>query len=571
MTNASSVLHRRWAFLLWPRLTCIWGAGMFRWMAVIFALLWVLPAQSQTPQRSDLMTEAFEAAQWAYLSSAGTALRQMAQRQTVGDDALADMLRRRQLLLDQLDQAERRLAAAGGDAAGAQLATTTQISGEIDATQSELALLDQQLADQFPNYQALTQPTALTIPQVQALLADDEGLVFVFSGTRSSFVWAITPHAAAWHRVDLPRVSMADSVAAIRKTLIQANTLRAAAALEEDIPQRGAPYDTVQAYLLYAELFKPLEPVLANVAHLYSVVDGPLSGLPLSLLITDSSVEASEMFDAAQFRRVNWFFQRHAMTTLPSVDALALVAAGQVETPQTGFLGFGDPDFAGQVSNPNGGSFFRAGGADLDSLRALAPLPGTRGELRTLARLLNAGKNSLYMGQRATETAVKQAPLDTAGVIAFATHGLLSGELRGLAEPALVLTPPNTATPTDDGLLTASEISELDLRADWIILSACNTAGSDGTPDGEGLSGLARAFLFAGARSLMVSHWPVRDDAAARLTTDTIAARSHQGTPQRKAQALQSAMQAMLMDAATPDLAHPAAWAPFVLVGHGGI
>jgi CHAT domain-containing protein len=75
----------------------------------------------------------------------------------------------------------------------------------------------------------------------------------------------------------------------------------------------------------------------------------------------------------------------------------------------------------------------------------------------------------------------------------------MSGELKGLVEPALVLTPPAKATPDDDGLLTASKIATLKLNGDWVMLSACNTAAGDGTPDAGGMSGRAKAFFYAGA------------------------------------------------------------------------
>ena len=171
-----------------------------------------------------------------------------------------------------------------------------------------------------------------------------------------------------------------------------------------------------------------------------------------------------------------------------------------------------------------------------------------------------------WFGFRLDVPAVKQADLSGTAVLAFATHGLLSGELPGLAEPALVLTPPDIGTPDDDGLLTASEVAELRLSADWVLLSACNTAGSDGKPGAEGLSGLARAFLYAGARSILVSHWPVRDDAAARLTTDAIAA---VGRGIGRSEALRRAMLALMEDKRDLSLAHPSAWAPFVVVGEG--
>jgi CHAT domain-containing protein len=102
----------------------------------------------------------------------------------------------------------------------------------------------------------------------------------------------------------------------------------------------------------------------------------------------------------------------------------------------------------------------------------------------------------------------------------FATHGLLAGDVKGLGEPSLALTIPNEPSELDDGLLTASEVAQLKLNADWVVLSACNTAAGD-KPGAEALSGLARAFFYAGARALLVSHWAVDSDAATRLTTTT--------------------------------------------------
>src|SRR5690606_35347987 len=135
-----------------------------------------------------------------------------------------------------------------------------------------------------------------------------------------------------------------------------------------------------------------------------------------------------------------------------------------------------------------------------------------------------AGPQAVLLGDRATEREVKSlsdaGKLSQARIVHFATHGMISGELKGLAEPAIVLTPPIQASAEDDGLLTASEVAMLQLDADWVILSACNTAASDG--EGEALSGLARAFFYAGAHSLMVSHWPVASDAAVRLATGAI-------------------------------------------------
>ena len=117
---------------------------------------------------------------------------------------------------------------------------------------------------------------------------------------------------------------------------------------------------------------------------------------------------------------------------------------------------------------------------------------------------------------------MKRARLADYRIVYFATHGLVAGEVKGLAEPALVLTLPAKPTAEDDGLLKASDVAQLKLNADWVVLSACNTVAGD-RPGAEALSGLARAFFYAGARALLVSHWAVASDAATRLTTSAFA------------------------------------------------
>jgi len=194
-----------------------------------------------------------------------------------------------------------------------------------------------------------------------------------------------------------------------------------------------------------------------------------------------------------------------------------------------------------------------------------------------MRRSLEGEARDVLLGAQASEPSLRAARdrLARARVVTFATHGLLAGDLS-LAEPALALTPPQAGVPRpndpraaaeDDGLLTASEAAFLPLSAEWVILSACNTAAGDGTA--EGLSGLARAFFYAGARSLLVSQWRVRDDAAARLTPRAIALTQTQG--RSKAEALREAMLEVIsdtsQDATGHSFAHPAAWAPFIFVG----
>ena len=130
--------------------------------------------------------------------------------------------------------------------------------------------------------------------------------------------------------------------------------------------------------------------------------------------------------------------------------------------------------------------------------------------------------SDIHLGRDASESTVKQIPLAEYRVVYFATHGLVAGDVKGLGEPSLALTLPRKPSDFDDGLLTASEVAQLKLNADWVVLSACNTIAGD-KPGAEALSGLARAFFYAGARALLASHWSVESDAATQLTTRVFA------------------------------------------------
>jgi CHAT domain-containing protein len=213
----------------------------------------------------------------------------------------------------------------------------------------------------------------------------------------------------------------------------------------------------------------------------------------------------------------------------------------------------------------------RGGLANIAFLRSQAPLPETADELCAVARDLNADLGEMRLGGRATEREVKRlsetGQLAQYRIVHFATHGALAGQVTGNAEPGLLLTPPDSPSEGDDGYLTASEIAALKLDADWVILSACNTAA--GRAQGaEALSGLARAFIYAQARALLVSHWAVNSDAAVELITGAIHRLAADNLTGRAEAMRQSMLD--LIDKGSPQEAHPAFWAPFVLVGEGG-
>ena len=177
----------------------------------------------------------------------------------------------------------------------------------------------------------------------------------------------------------------------------------------------------------------------------------------------------------------------------------------------------------------------------------------------------------------ANEAAVKGTDLSKYKVIAFATHGLVAGDLDGLDQPALAFSSPAVVGDSQDGLLTLNEILALRLNADWVVLSACNTGTGD-TSDSEALSGLGRLFLYAGARALLVSNWPVETTSAKRLTVDLF--RGQESNPALgRAEVLRQSMLSLLdspgflhSETGEPifSYAHPIFWAPFTLVGDAG-
>jgi CHAT domain-containing protein len=257
---------------------------------------------------------------------------------------------------------------------------------------------------------------------------------------------------------------------------------------------------------------------------------------------------------------------------LPSVAALRELRAVATRSPAPQpFIGFADPAFNGGRNdrrNVTDVANLCREGETLDPalLRGLPRLPESADEIRRIAAALGAGSDAVVIGAAATERRVRDTDLSRYRVVAFATHGLLPGELRCQAEPALALTPPATPTKSDDGLLDASEVTTLQLDADWVVLSACNTAGPDGALGGESLSGLTRAFFYAGARALLVSHWAVASGPTVELTTGMFGA--YASDPRiGKAEALRRAQAALRT---RPETAHPFFWAPFVLVGDGG-
>lgn len=438
----------------------------------------------------------------------------------------------------------------------------------LKAARERRSSLSQEMRAHMPFYSEFANISPLSLREVLDRLGEGEALLMIIPTDKATAVLAVGTKRVALRWIELGSAAIEEQVKRLR------------AGLDPNRIDIQAPdsYDVRLAHDLYRALIAPVEVVISQAKHLHVIADGALASLPFATLVTQAP--AGKIASFARLADVAWLAKRYSTTVLTSVPVLRIrgerpAVAGGGE--RSAFLGIGDPDFVSNGSGPDGSeaatvrlaSLFRGGATDRLRLPAIPPLPETREEINKVSATLAGGGKDLRFGHDASESAVKalssEGTLARYSIVYFATHGVLPGELDGIGEAGLVLTLPAEPSDVDDGFLAASEISRLRLNADWVVLSACNTAGA-AQAGGEALSGLTKAFLEAGAGSVLVSHWPVISDAAVELTTRTFAHLREQASPDR-ALALQQAMLEVIDEGRDSYRAQPAYWAPFVLVG----
>jgi CHAT domain-containing protein len=526
------------------------GAAILRARQIGLSVALVVPYLDALDQEANanpglapgLRAEMFGAAQLAQRSSTARYVQQASARLGVseGNPAVQGAVRG----LQDADRELRELFAER-DAAGAQNAA---LDDRIAAAQQRRAAAEGEVAAAAPGYRQLLL-ASVDADSVARALGRGEALLSMLLGPQEGFVMVVRDGRVDARRIPLGEAAVAELVARLRRS--------------SELGVSGLPrFDTGAAHELHRLLVAPVAAALDGVETLVVAPDGPLLALPFGMLLAQPA-------DPDALGGADWLVRRHAIVHVPSPQTLVtLRAAGTGSTAPNPYIGFGD------FVPPSASQFARAFpadrcGTDARLATGLGRLPGTRAEVLTSQALLGAPADRAILGAAFTIPHLRRQPLNQFRVVHLATHALLPGELSCLTEPSIVASPPAGVPSADPAFLKASEVLDLKMDADLVILSACNTGGPGGEGGGEALSGLARAFFYAGARGLMVTHWAVDDAAAALTVADTL--RRQQGGA-TSAAALRGA-QMLILDEAGRNLpeifAHPYYWAPFVLIGDG--
>ncbi|AGG34039.1 hypothetical protein D521_1471 [beta proteobacterium CB] len=540
-------------------------------------------AKTDPAQAASAAAQAFQIADIARGSGVQRALTASAARANIKDAQLAGLARREQDLQRRVNTLSELLTGLRSASPDQQLpAVQGKIQSDIETFKSQRESLKKEIEKKFPEYAELVEPKPASIERTQRLLKPDEVLVSWYFAENVGYVWAISKQGPPqFSQLAIGRKQMASQVSQLRKALDPGvSTI-------DEIP----PFDVALAYKLYQEILAPVESGFKGKKIMLVVPHAELGQLPISLLVTQATTQPAKGGAIAfvGYKSVPWLTRDIAVAQIPSVTALTALRSLPEGSPgRKNFVGFGDPYFSAsqEKSAQKSGvtqlatrgmplklrSAPKTVGVSSAELALLPRLPDTSLEIEEIGRVVGAQPSDIFLHKQASVKQVTSMDLSDRKVIMFSTHGLVPGELNGLTQPALAMSSPEVTGDQDDGLLTMDKVIALKLDADWVVLSACNTAAGEGSGS-EAISGLGRAFFFAGARAILVSNWPVDSVASRQLMTDLFK-RQQQNQGLAKSEVLRQAMlyqvdQGGMREGGTMkySYAHPLFWAPFVVVG----
>ena len=507
-------------------------------------------------QNQRVLASMFETAQLAQGSITSRQIEEAAARLAAGarNANVSDAIRRRQdaaYRLAQLYRQRDQLAhprASDTLSSGNANVSPADLDKSIATAQRDLADADAALHAAAPNYGQLVQEV-VPAREVLSYLKPGEAFAAITVTRDGGWTFLLRDGTIAV----APVRGNAASITAL------VSRLRASIELTNQLPA----FDIATSRAIYDDTLGRLAPQLAGTRALVVAPSGALLALPFAVLLTGPASQ-SDLAGAP------WLIRQMSVAHVPSAaNFVALRKAGtsRAAYPWIGFGGF-RPVTLAQARASFPAVSCRESAALLASL---PPLTSAERELAAARQILGVAAGDELLDSRFTVPAVMHANLRDYRILHFATHALLPAELRCEDEPAIVTSAPPGARDASGALLTASDIVGLHLDANLVILSACNSGGPGGTVAGESLSGLARAFFYAGARSLLVTHWSVNDQTAAYLVVDTLN-RLHNAPGQGTAEAMREAQLEMLGAAGQSmpaEVAHPFFWAPFAVIGAG--
>lgn len=443
------------------------------------------------------------------------------------------LLKNQDEMLVSLTQAKQ-LLEKGSNTAQPDPQTIEELKGKIKGLEEDLSKIKQEIRKTNPRYADLHYPKPVSLEEAQALCPDRNTVILEYSvGDSSSSLWVITRSSHQLFRLPA-RKALQEQIESFRFALLNPD-------------QSNNEFFTKGGYSLYKELLQPAEPYFTKKSKLVIIPDGILNYLPFEVLLTDNM----GIDPGTSYKNIPFLVKKYPASYGQSASVLKSLLSEQKgikgsDTDNKKLIAFGDPVYenANDTSRSSGYSYKR--------------LEYSGKEIENIASSFKKGNVEVYLRNDATEENVKrEGELKKFNYVHFATHGFIDEAKPDFS--SLVLTKTNNSE--EDGFLHATEIFNLNLNADLVVLSACQT-GLGKLVRGEGMVGLTRAFMYAGTPTVMVSLWSVSD-----VSTSTLMGEFYRNLVKEKLSKTDALRNAQLSMLGNEKFAHPFYWAPFVIIG----
>ena len=492
----------------------------------------------------------------------------------------ADLLKRKQENLERQQEIADHLT--GISLATDQKQKPSELEKDLDKLQTESDDIENQIRTASPRYAALTGAQPRSLADVQQKVLDDGTVLLEYSlGTDSSYLFAVTGSTVALFKLS-PRSNLDKLATDFRAQLIPPKLQRRIVGIDVVADQqRGlglvqGPSEDLAAFVAAANaLYKAaVEPATSAFGdkRLLVVADGALNYIPFEALVKST--------EATDYSSLSYLIKTNEIVYAPSASVVAAIRQQRGSVSGKSILLVADPIFNSSDPRLKGNSAAQATGQTrglglglesaindvTDSAVSagglqLARLAGTRVEAEEIAKIARTGggQPDLWIDLNASEDNVRTRDMNNYRVIHIATHGLLDAQRPQFTGVVLSL----VGNKTNDGFLRTDEIFNLRMNPALVMLSACET-GLGKEKRGEGVIGLTRAFMYAGAPTVGVTLWSVADKSTAELMTDFYRRFLGSGASASASSAMRDAQLSMI---SAKKYSAPFYWAPFVLVG----